>query len=153
MRPELPPFVFRGAEKSESEIALKVISSSLMMERAWTGTATEFARGLEKRCEEAFDHEPPACVVVLHGSRVIGASVLDLAVDAEFHLLTGPCILHEYRSRGLGSALLHQSLVRLREEGLRRVTASARVNSVAARFIYPKFGGAAEPIETPKIAA
>ena len=92
-------------------------------------------------------------MVVLHGSRVIGASVLDLAVDAEFHLLTGPCILHEYRSRGLGSALLHQSLVRLREEGLRRVTASARVNSVAARFIYPKFGGAAEPIETPKIAA
>jgi GNAT superfamily N-acetyltransferase len=152
-RPELPPFVFRGAEKSESEIALKVISSSLMMERAWTGTATEFARGLEKRCEEAFEHEQPACVVVLHGSRVIGASVLDLAVDAEFHLLTGPCILHEYRSRGLGSALLHQSLTRLRDEGLRRVTASARVNSVAARFIYTKFGGVAEPIETPKIAA
>jgi GNAT superfamily N-acetyltransferase len=152
-RPELPPFVFRGAEASESEIALKVISSSLMMERAWTGTASEFARNLEKRCEEAFEHKPPACAVVLHGSRVIGASVLDPAVDAAFNLLTGPCILHEYRGRGLGSALLHQSLVRLREEGLRRVTAQARVNSAAARFLYPKFGGVAEPLETPKIAA
>ncbi len=152
-RPELPPFVFRAAEKEEREITLKVVSSALMMERAWTGTATEFARDLEKRCEQAFDHEPPACVVVQHGSRVIGASLLNLAIDAEFHLITGPCILHEYRSRGLGSALLNRSLVRLREEGLRRATAMARVNSTAARYIYPKFGGTAETIESPKIAA
>jgi ribosomal protein S18 acetylase RimI-like enzyme len=152
-RPELPPFVFRPADEEERETALKVVSSALMMERAWTGTATEFARDLERRCEEAFDHKPPACVVVLHGSRVIGASLLDLSPDAEFHLISGPCILHEYRSRGLGSALLHQSLERLRDEGLSAVTAMARVNSTAARYIYPKFGGEAEAIETPKIAA
>lgn len=151
-----PPFLFRQAEESEREIVLKVVSSALMMERAWTGAKTSFARDLKKRCEDALGLTPPACVVVQHGSRVIGASVLAFAEDAEFHLLTGPCILHEYRSRGLGSALLHKSLERLREEGLRRATATARVNSTAARYIYRKFGGAPEPVasrETPRLAA
>ncbi len=154
--PEPSSFVFRPAEETEREVVLKVISSALMMERAWTGSAGDFSRDLEKRCDEAFDHKPPACVVVLHGTRVIGASALNLAEDADFNLLTGPCILHEYRSRGLGSALLHHSLVRLREEGLRRASGLARVNSTAARFIYPKFGGAAEPLvasDDPRLAA
>jgi GNAT superfamily N-acetyltransferase len=151
--PELPPFVFRLAETDEREVVLKVVSSALMMERAWTGAEAAFGRDFDKRCEAAFDHEPPACIVVQHGSRVIGASVLDLSDDATFHLLTGPCILHEYRSRGLGSALLGRSLERLREEGVRRAIAMARVNSAAARFVYPKFGSIAEPMEVPKIAA
>ncbi|MDD5201087.1 MAG: GNAT family N-acetyltransferase [Terrimicrobiaceae bacterium] len=155
-RPALPPFVFRLADESEREIVMKVVSSALMMERAWTGARTAFARDLKRRCEDALALVPPACVVVQHGSRVIGASVLAFSQDAEFHLLTGPCILHEYRSRGLGSALLHKSLERLREEGLLRVTATARVNSTAARYIYRKFGGVPEPIaskETPRLAA
>lgn len=152
-RPALPPFVFRPADEEERETALKVVASALMMERAWTRTAKGFARDLEKRCEDAFAQKPPACVVVQHGSRIIGASVLDLAAEAEAHLLTGPCILHEYRGRGLGSALLYHSLERLREAGLKRAVAMARLRSTAARYIYPKFGGVAEAIETPKIAA
>ncbi len=151
-RPVMPPFVFRAAAADDLDAVLKVVSSALLMERAWVGSATEFSRDLEKRCEQAIAGESPACVVVQHGARVIGASVLDLAEDAEFHLITGPCILHEYRSRGFGSALLQQSLERLLKEGLRRATAFARVNSTAARFVYPKFGGVAEPLPTPSEA-
>jgi ribosomal protein S18 acetylase RimI-like enzyme len=156
-RPVLPPFVFRAADADDLDAVLKVVSSALLMERAWTGTGTEFSQHLDERCEQAFDGESPACVVVQHGSRIIGASVLDLTVDAAAHLITGPCILHEYRSRGFGSALLQQSLDRLYCEGLRRATALARVNSTAARFVYPKFGGVAEVVskaaEEPRIAA
>ena len=153
-RPALPPFVFRAADANDLDAVLKVVSSALLMERAWTGSHTDFSRELDKRCEAAFAGESPACVVVQHGARVIGASVLDAAADAEYNLITGPCILHEYRSRGFGSALLQQSLERLREDGLHRAIALARVNSTAARFVYPKFGGAAEPIvETPRLAA
>lgn len=157
-RPVMPPFIFRSAKAEDLDAVLKVVSSALLMERAWTGSATDFGRDLEKRCEGAFEGDSPACVVVQHGTRIIGASVLQLDADAEFHLITGPCILHEYRSRGFGSALLQQSLERLREEGLPRATATARVNSTAARFVYPKFGGVAEepipaPAETSQIAA
>jgi ribosomal protein S18 acetylase RimI-like enzyme len=155
-RADLTPFIFREAEKGDLDAVLKVVSSALLMERAWTGSATEFSQDLDKRCEQAFESETPACVVVQHGTRVIGASVLNLDENAEAHLITGPCILHEYRSRGFGSALLQQSLERLHREGLRHVTALARVNSTAARFVYPKFGGEAEPAkaaEEPRLAA
>jgi len=154
---DLPPFVFRAAAEADLDAVLKVVSSALLMERAWTGTGSEFSQKLDERCEQAFEGDAPACVVVQHGARIIGASVLDLAADAPAHLITGPCILHEYRSRGFGSVLLRQSLDRLSREGLRRVTALARVNSTAARFVYPKFGGTAEPAakaqEEPRIAA
>lgn len=153
-RPVQPPFIFREAEAGDLDAVLKTVSSALLMERAWTGSNTEFSANLDERCEKAFEGDEPACVVVQHGSRIIGASVLDLAVDADTHLITGPCVLHEYRSRGLGSALLQQSLERLYREGLRRATALARVNSTAARFVYPKFGGVAElPPAEPKLAA
>ncbi len=153
MRPVLAPFLFRTAEPNELAVVLKVVSSALLMERAWTAAGTPFTQNLEERCEKAFEAKPPACVVVQHGSRVIGASVLDASADAEFHLVTGPCILHEYRCRGLGAALLHQSLERLHEEGLHTARALARLNSTAARFVYPKFGGVAEPEESPRLAA
>ena len=148
-RPELPPFVFRPAVADDLDAVLKVVSSALLMERAWTGSSTEFSHDLEKRCEQAFAGDAPACMVVQHGARIVGASVLNLDEQAEFHLITGPCILHEYRSRGFGTALLQQSLERLHDEGLRRVSALARVNSTAARFVYPKFGGMADPIVNP----
>lgn len=144
-RPVLPPFAFRPADEDERDTVLKVVSSALLMERAWTGAAGDFSRDLERRCDAAFDRKPPSVVVVLHGTRVIGASVLDPTNEAEFHLVTGPCILHEYRSRGLGTALLHHSLTRLREDGLTRAGGLARVNSTAARFLYQKFGGVADP--------
>jgi N-acetylglutamate synthase-like GNAT family acetyltransferase len=152
-RPVLPPFVFREAETDDMEAVLKVVSSALLMERAWTGTAADFSHDLDKRCEQAFESERPACVVVQHGSRVIGASVLDLDPAVAAQLITGPCILHEYRSRGFGTALLQQSLERLHREGLRDVFALARVNSTAARYVYPKFGGEVVPDEAPRLAA
>ncbi len=155
--PEQPPFIFRAAEAADLDAVLKAVSSALLMERAWTGTGTEFSAKLDERCEKAFEGDMPACVVVQHGSRIIGASVLNPAIDASAHLVTGPCVLHEYRSRGLGSALLQQSLERLYRDGLRRVTALARVNSTAARYVYRKFGGVSEivakPAEEPKLAA
>ena len=147
-RPVMPPFVFRAADAGDLDAVMKVVASALLLERAWTGSNTEFSRDLEKRCEQAFAGAAPACMVVQHGARVIGASVLQLDEAADFHLLTGPCILHEYRSRGFGTALLQQSLERLHDEGLRLARAQARVNSTAARFVYPKFGGMAETIAT-----
>lgn len=150
-RPALPPFVFRQGEPDESETILRVVSSALMMERAWSGMSGLFGVSLEKRCQAALESLSPGAVVVQHGTRIIGASVL--LAEAEVNLLTGPCILHEYRSRGLGNALLFDSLELLKKEGVKVASGFARVNSTAARFVYPKFGGKVASITTPKLAA
>jgi ribosomal protein S18 acetylase RimI-like enzyme len=59
----------------------------------------------------------------------------------------------EYRSRGLGTALLGEGLRRLQDAGLSRAATLARLNGPAARFLYPKFDGAMMPATTPLLAA
>jgi predicted N-acetyltransferase YhbS len=58
--------------------------------------------------------KPVPALVICHGQRIIGASALSTEMDAENHLLSGPCVLMEYRNRGLGTALLYYSLKQLR---------------------------------------
>lgn len=152
-RPALPPFTFRRADGDEGTAILQVVSSALMMERAWSNSRGPREETLEKQCAAALDSKLPPAVVVQHGTRIIGASIMSLDEGADIQLLTGPCILHEYRSRGLGSALLHDSLELMKQAGLPAATAIARVNSTAAKFVYPKFGGTPEPFSMPKLAA
>jgi ribosomal protein S18 acetylase RimI-like enzyme len=49
-------------------------------------------------------------------------------------------VLSEYRSRGIGSTLLHESLEHLQTSGLRIAYGISKENVPASRFIYPKFG-------------
>jgi predicted GNAT family acetyltransferase len=85
---------------------------------------------------------------------VIGASALTTNPDATNHLLTGPCILMEYRNRGLATALLAESLIALREANLTVAHALTKQNSPASQFVYPKFNSTSEPFERePRLAA
>lgn len=152
---ELGPYTFRRAEESEASIVERTILTAFSQDSGWSDDSRVFVESLEPKLETAFGEGPPLCLVVQHGSRIIGASLLTAAVDAPNHLLTGPCILHEYRSRGIGSVLLHASLDALRESGLSIAHGLAPRLSPAAKYVYPKFGGLAEAwqSEESKVAA
>lgn len=130
----------RAAVREEEKIVTNVIVSAFASDSAWSDTVTNFKERLEAQVETAFSRENIPAVVVCHGQRVIGASALHTEVETENHLLSGPCVLMEYRNRGLGSALLFASLQQLREGGLERVHGVVKENVVACKFIYPKFG-------------
>jgi len=140
-RPKLPPFVFRRATSADRETVEKVFRSVFSQEPAIPNKQNSPMPTIEEACDTAFSGGACACVVVQHGNRIIGASAVNPSEHAPIHLLTGPCILNEYRSRGIGSALLFASLDFLKDSGLTRVIGYARHQSVAARFVYPKFGG------------
>ena len=141
------PFVLRVAEKSEQEGIAKAIKSAFSMDSVWGDVARPLAERISTRLEAAFALPEPSCLVLVHGSRVIGTSVLDTSADAENHLSSGPCILHEYRNRGLASALLAASLEFLGKQDIPVVRGLTRGNSITARFIYPKFGGTPHVLE------
>jgi N-acetylglutamate synthase-like GNAT family acetyltransferase len=84
--------------------------------------------------------------------RIIGGTLLRLDGSASEHLVPGPCILMEYRNRGLGTLLLGAALRQLRDVGVSRAYAIAREGSPAARFLYSKFSGNPSPI-APLLAA
>jgi len=139
-------FLLRKANEDEEAVVQRVVSSALSMDSDWADIQKLLLSRMSERVEESFAKDSHGTsLVLLHGSRVIGCSVIDPSENAESQLATGPCILHEYRNRGLGSLLLLASLAGLRDAGLRRAHAVTRQKTTAARFIYPKFGGVAGP--------
>ena len=142
------PFFIRPAEKDEEEIVGKMISSAFSMDPAWGDITRALLENVASSIGVAFARTDPSCVVLLHGHRIIGASLLDPNPASENHLLTGPCILHEYRNRGLGTGLLRESLTFLAEHQVETARGITRAQSTAARFIYSKFGSSSKPSES-----
>jgi N-acetylglutamate synthase-like GNAT family acetyltransferase len=135
------PFVLRRAEKDDHEAVQKVVTNAFSMDTGWSDIQRTFGGIIVRNVDAGFEADPPDCVVIQHGSRIIAASILNPNEGADNHLRTGPCVLQEYRGRGLGTFLQRASLVALRDAGLARAFGVTREKSTAARFVYPKFGG------------
>lgn len=160
---QLPPFENQlpehyeiGTATAEDEKELrKVISSSLVLDPAWSPAMQEVMERLELWFERAFSASTPCvCLALRHGLRIIGAAIILPDPEAEIQLLPGPCISMEYRNRGFGTRLLEHSLTRLREAGLREACGVAKENAPVTKFLYPKFNGTPSPYDfTPLVPA
>jgi hypothetical protein len=116
-----------------------------MLDPIWNPAIGPIMQMVNAWLDQAMEGELTACLVLRHGQRIIGASILSIDPGAENHLAPGPSILMEYRNRGLGTSLFERSLHTLGEAGLVRASGIARENAPVARFLYPKFGAVAEP--------
>ena len=137
---------FRMARREEAEEVLRVIQLSLAMDAGWNDSLVAVQEFLRSTVARLFNTEDPLCLVIPKGNRLIAASLLDPSETASSHLVSGPSVLMEYRNRGIGGRLLQASLSTLQDRGLSRITAITRANTVAARFVYPKFGGVSEEV-------
>ncbi|MDQ6833262.1 MAG: GNAT family N-acetyltransferase [Chloroflexota bacterium] len=155
-QPELPEHyqISRAMPEDEPELR-KVISSSFSLDPAWNASMQEIAGAIDSWLERAAAPEGnTVCLALRHGLRIIGATVLTLADEAENHLAPGPCILVEYRNRGYGTRLLEASLRTLQEAGLHVARGIAQEHSPATKFLYPKFNSTLSNLEvSPLVAA
>lgn len=144
------PFVMRPAGEPELEEALRVIRSSYELDPEWSGCAKHIGEFVLPQVEHAFANEAN-CLFVQHGNRVIAASAyLPEPGEHGVHLVSGPCVLIEYRNRGIGAALLAGTLEALRSRGLAEAVGQTRPNSPSAKYLFRKFGGqpaAAPPVQ------
>jgi GNAT superfamily N-acetyltransferase len=117
------------------------VQASYNLDPEWSGcsahiTATVLPGSIKTLAKE------PTCLFVQHGNRVIAASIYDPEPEpGGVHLVTGPCVLIEYRNRGIGGALLGATLEALRERGISEVIGHTRPKSASARYLCTKFGG------------
>ena len=140
-------FITRTATRDEAKIVAHVVITAFSLDSTWSDTLNQFRERLEMQLDLAFQRETFPAIVITHGPRIIAASVLNTDPDAESNLVSGPCVLSEYCSRGLGSALLHASLKQLSDAGLPKVTGITKENTTACKFVYPKFGSSSAPHE------
>jgi hypothetical protein len=151
---ELPEHYHIGPATDDDERALrKVFSSSFMLDPIWNPAIGPIMQIVDDWLDQAIGADLSMCLVLRHGQRIIGASILSFDPGATNHLAPGPSILMEYRSRGLGTSLFERSLHTLREAGLVRASGIARENAPVARFLYPKFGGVTEPLDLTALLA
>jgi predicted N-acetyltransferase YhbS len=146
-------YQIRPVARDEEKIVRAVISSAFALDMNWSDTLKTIQDWLEARLDEVFEHKVPPCLVVTHGTRVIGASPLDPNKDAEIHLVGGPCVLNEYRNRGIGSGLLWESLRVLRDAGFEQARAFSKSNVAVSKFVYSKFNSVSEPWELEALLA
>lgn len=132
-------FVFRDASRDEEKIVSHLVFTAFSLDMTWSDALKIFRDRLEAQVRLAFERETVPAIVITHGPRIIAASVLSTEVEAESHLISGPCVLPEYCNRGLGTALLHHSLLKLHSAGLTRASAVTKDNVPASKFLYPKF--------------
>jgi ribosomal protein S18 acetylase RimI-like enzyme len=140
-------YVIRKAIREEEDTVRKTIHSAFSLDADWSDALKRIWNGIDDDISAAFDSRDAHCLVLTHGARIIGASTLSLTPTDAVHLLSGPCILVEYRNRGLGTALLAESLRHLAEAGLEKAAGMTRKGVPAAKFVYPKFGGHSEPVD------
>ena len=143
---ELPRhYQITPATNDDEKTVRKVLSCSFLLDPAWNPAIGEVMHSLQAWLDRAYLANDSTCLALRHGNRIIGASVLCLDPATENHFAPGPCIMMEYRNRGLGTQLLQASLQLLRDAGRSHASGIARELSPVAKFLYPKYNGVAEP--------
>lgn len=143
------PFVLREAGEQELDDALRVIRASYDLDPEWSGCAKHVEQFVLPGVKKAFE-SGACCLFVQHGNRVIAASAyLPEPGEDGVHLVSGPCVLSEYRNRGIAGTLLAATLEALGARGVKEAIGQTRPNSHSAKFLSAKFGG--EPLPSPAL--
>jgi predicted N-acetyltransferase YhbS len=140
-------FITRPATREEAKAVVHVVMTAFSLDSTWSDTLNQFRERLEMQLDLAFQREAVPAIVITHGPRIIAASALNTDPAADSNLVSGPCVLSEYCNRGLGTALLHASLMQLSEAGLAQAAGITKENTTACKFVYRKFGSESLPCE------
>jgi len=134
-------YTVEAATLDDRNLLLAAVSRSMSMEPAWSDDLAARVKLAEEIIQTAFPAGEVTFVAIKHGARIIGASCIRDSGDKVSNLPLGVCVLNEYRCRGLGTYLLHESLRRLKERGLEQARLVTRKGLPADKYLYPKFGG------------
>jgi len=137
----------RAATKADEPVIREVLRSSFALDMNWGDSLKAIRASFEQQLDEVFNDGPSFCLVLSHGSRIIAASIVLASHESSSQLISGPCVLNEYRSRGIGTALLLACLRTLRESGFDAAHAVTKANAPVARFVYTKYHSTSQPWE------
>jgi ribosomal protein S18 acetylase RimI-like enzyme len=135
-----PRYIVESATQDDRNLLLAAVSRSMSMEPAWSDDLAARVKLAEEIIHTGFPAGEVTFVAIKHGQRIIGASAIRDAGDKVSNLPLGVCVLNEYRCRGLGTFLLHESLRRLKERGLDQARVVTRKGLPADKYLYPKYG-------------
>ena len=143
--PILPPgHMLKSATREHEQEIHELVDRAFKFEQQWSGSFSKISVPVHERIQQAFRSQTHPAIALMHGSRIIAASCLCTEPDAAFHFISGPCVLPEYRSRGLGTTLLIESLITLKASEVHVARAISKDGTIASKFVYRKLSSVAE---------
>jgi hypothetical protein len=110
----------KAAERRQLQ---EVIEKSFALDPGWNAALHMIDAQVKSSIAAAFNSESASWLALQHGARIVGGTLLMSGPNAPAQLVPGPCILMEYRNRGLGTLLLSSALHHLRDAGMTRACA------------------------------
>jgi hypothetical protein len=90
----------KAAERRQLQ---EVIEKSFALDPGWNAALHMIDAQMKSSIAAAFNSESASWLALQHGTRIVGGTLLMADPDAPAQLVPGPCILMEYRNRGLGT--------------------------------------------------
>src|SRR2546423_6496278 len=103
----------KAAERRQLQ---EVIEKSFALDPGWNAALHMIDAQIKSSIAAAFNSESASWLALQHGARIVGGTLLMNDPDASTQLVPGPCILVEYRNRGLGPFFLCSALRHSRDQ-------------------------------------
>ena len=88
----------KAAERRQLQ---EVIEKSFALDPSWNAALHMIDAQVKSSIAAAFNSESASWLALQHGARIVGGTLLMTDPDAPAQLVSGPCILMEYRNRRL----------------------------------------------------
>lgn len=137
-----------ATDRDDLDIICNTIESAYKTDPGWNHGFEERMAKIREAIFEKNETEKLLFYLLIDGKRIVGIS--GLRVKSIPQLVTGVCVIDEYRCRGYGTALLYTTLKHLADAGLSEAEVITKPKVVAGRYLYPKFGGKMTTVEGSK---
>jgi N-acetylglutamate synthase-like GNAT family acetyltransferase len=144
---EVKSVELRKAEPDDAHAVWTFLERAFATEQAWGMTLKERMKHLKDAVFQGIEEKNVEYWLLEHGKKIVAGTGLLLDAGAPMQLISGICVMEEYRCRGLGTWLLHAGLKRMADAGLASAAVVTRSNTHAARYLYPKFAATSAPVE------
>jgi GNAT superfamily N-acetyltransferase len=134
------------AVPADADALFTAMERAYTMEQAWGLEVKERINFLSHTVAGALPTGEVTFIILKHGTRIVAASGIAETHSCQRQLVTGVCVQDEYRCRGLGTYLLHESLRQLKEHGATTAKALTKRGVAAEKFLYSKFGAERVPL-------
>ena len=134
------PYDMRPARANESDLVLRLVLDAYASDPIWQPLLAGIAERMTERIDTTIGNTDCAYLIAHRNGEAAAVSGVAEQHRTDQNLLTGICVAPAHQRRGLGTALLAQSLLWLRGRCLREARVYTEAGSLADEKIYRLFG-------------
>ena len=138
-----------GSEDDDPRRLWNIIRRVYATDMSWGSGREQRLDQIKSPVLNGLDGERLAVLLLEDGRRIIGISGLNIKGSPQ--LVTGICVIEEYRCRRYGTELLYTSLKFLADAGLSEASVITKAKTYAAKYLYPKFSSAMRLVSADKV--